>query len=78
MSASQGKVKFLLSSRMHVPVHEIFPVNARIEVGLDNKDDIETFIKTKIEQNQRRLEQCKSSDLKDRMIKTLSDRAQGM
>ncbi|CAG8345569.1 unnamed protein product [Penicillium salamii] len=78
MSASQGKVKFLLSSRMHVPVHEIFPVNARMEVGLDNKDDIETFIKTKIEQNQRRLEQCKSSDLKDRMMKTLSDRAQGM
>ncbi|CAG8946888.1 unnamed protein product [Penicillium salamii] len=78
MSASQGKVKFLLSSRMHVPVHEIFPANARIEVGLDNKDDIETFIKTKIEQNNRRLEQCKSSDLKDQMIKTLSDRAQGM
>ncbi|CAG8371539.1 unnamed protein product [Penicillium salamii] len=78
ISASQGKVKFLLSSRMHVPVHEIFPANARIEVGMDNKEDIETFIKTKIEQNQRRLDQCKSSELKDRIIKTLSDRAQGM
>ncbi|KAJ5764963.1 hypothetical protein N7520_004522 [Penicillium odoratum] len=78
MSACQGKVKFLLSSRMHVPVHEIFPANARIEVGLDNKDDIELFIKTKIEQNQRRLEQCKSAELKARMIKTLSDRAQGI
>ncbi|KAJ5642154.1 hypothetical protein N7490_006154 [Penicillium lividum] len=78
MSACQGKVKFLLSSRMHVPVQEIFPANTRIEVGLDNKDDIELLIKTKIEQNQRRLEQCKSSELKARMIKTLSDRAQGM
>ncbi|KAJ5634581.1 hypothetical protein N7528_002423 [Penicillium herquei] len=78
MVASQGKVKFLLSSRMHVPVQETFPGNARIEVGLDNKDDIEYFIKTKIEQNQRRLDQCKSAELKDRIIKTLSDRAQGI
>ncbi|KAJ5724453.1 hypothetical protein N7493_006181 [Penicillium malachiteum] len=78
MVASQGKVKFLLSSRMHVPVQETFPANARIEVGLDNKDDIEYFIKTRIEQNQRRLEQCKSAELKDRIMKALSDRAQGM
>ncbi|KAJ5717884.1 hypothetical protein N7488_003530 [Penicillium malachiteum] len=78
MVASQWKVKFLLSSRMHVPVPEIFPANARIEDGLDNKDDIEYFMRNKIEQNQRRLERCKSAELKGRIIKTLSDRAQGM
>ncbi|KAJ5721536.1 uncharacterized protein N7483_009470 [Penicillium malachiteum] len=78
MVAGQGRVRFLLSSRMHVPVQDVFPDNVRIEVGLDNKDDIELFIKTKIEQNQRRLDQCKSSALKHRIIKTLSDRAQGM
>lgn len=50
----------------------------RIDVGLDSKDDIEFFIKTKVTQNQGRLAQCKASDLENRLIKTLSDRAQGM
>lgn len=42
-SACQGKVKFLLSSRMNVPVQQVFPESARIEVGLDSKEDIDFF-----------------------------------
>lgn len=78
MSAGQGKVKFLLSSRMNVPVQQIFPESARVEVGLDSKEDIEFFINTKMKQNKRRLAQCKALDLEDQMIETLSRRAQGM
>ena len=78
MSACQGKVKLLLSSRMNVSVQEILPQSTRIDVGLDSKEDIEFFIKTNVTQNQRRLAQCKALDLEDRLVKTLSDRAQGM
>ena len=78
MSACQGKVKLLLSSRMNVSVQEILPQSTRIDVGLDSKEDIEFFIKTNVTRNQRRLAQCKALDLEDRLVKTLSDRAQGM
>ena len=78
MSACQGKAKFLLSSRMNVPVQQTFPDSARIEVGLDNKEDIDFFISTEMRRNKRRLAQCNALGLENQMIETLSHRAQGM
>lgn len=77
-SACQGKVKFLLSSRMNVPVQQAFPESARMEVGLDSKEDIDFFINTEMKRNKRRLAQCNALDLQDQMTDTLSQRAQGM
>jgi hypothetical protein len=63
---------------MNVPVHQFFPESATIEVGQDGKEDIEFFIATEMERNLRRLQQCNALDLKDKMTRVLSDRAQGM
>ncbi|KAL4778818.1 ankyrin repeat-containing domain protein [Aspergillus varians] len=77
-AACQEKVKFLLSSRMNVPVQQTFPESARVEVGLDSKDDIDFFITTEVQRNRPRLAQCEALDFEEQMIKTLSHRAQGM
>lgn len=77
-SACEGKVRYLLSSRMNVPVHQFFSESATIEVGQDGKEDVDFFIATEMERNLRRLTQCNSLDLKDRMTRVLSHRAQGM
>lgn len=75
MSACQGKVRLLLSSRMNVPVQQTFPESAVVDVGLDSKEDI---IRTEVKRNERRLAQCHALDLVDQMAETLSSRAQGM
>ncbi|KAJ5995390.1 hypothetical protein N7481_002367 [Penicillium waksmanii] len=77
-SACEGKVRFLLSSRMNVPVHQFFSESATIEVGQDGKEDVDFFIATEMERNLRRLTQCNALDLKDKMTRVLSHRAQGM
>ena len=74
----KGRVKVLLSSRMHVPVNHTFPQCHQIQVGLDSTEDIEFYIRTEVDANKARLAQCKATDLKDPLIKTLSRRAQGM
>lgn len=77
-SASQGKVRFLFSSRMNVPVHQFFPKSSTIEVGQDSGNDIDFFIATEMARNKRRLAQCNALDLEDKMTRVLSHRAQGM
>ncbi|CAI7573132.1 unnamed protein product [Penicillium pancosmium] len=77
-SACEGKVKYLLSSRMNVPVNQFFSESATIEVGQDGKEDVDFFIATEMERNLRRLTQCNALDLRGNMTRVLSDRAQGM
>ena len=77
-SACQGKVKFLLSSRMNVPVQQVFPESARIEFSLDSKEDIDFFINAELKRNKRLLAQCNALDLQDGEAEILGHRVQGM
>lgn len=78
LSSCEGKVKFLLSSRMNVPLKQTFPESIMIDVSLGSKEDIDFFIKNEMKRNKGRLAQCKALDLEDQMIEILSNRAQGM
>lgn len=79
-TAVKSNVRLFFSSRMNVDVLEEFPECAKIEVIFESHEDIEFYVKTEV--NSRRLlkkkENIDVSQLEDRIVKTLTRRAQGM
>ena len=73
------KLKLFFSSRLDVPVCEIFPDSDIVRIDSStNAQDIFLYIKGELEKPERRNAGVISPELAERMVKVLEKRAQGM
>ncbi|PYH48701.1 uncharacterized protein BP01DRAFT_288615, partial [Aspergillus saccharolyticus JOP 1030-1] len=77
-SSCADRLRLFVSSRMHIGVQHIFSEPIRTEIGRENRGDMDFYIRTEVEANKWRLEQCNAGDLASTLMGLLSSRAQGM
>jgi hypothetical protein len=74
-----SRFKHLFTSRLDVDVTEVFSEATTIQVDLGKtSNDIEEYIKLELQSDERKNSKIITSELADRTVKILTERAQGM
>ena len=79
IEGSTGSVRLFVSSRMNVEVFNVFDHVSRIDIQVqDTSADVSKYVRREVKEHKQRLLRGREPELEDRLITTLTTRAQGM